>query len=109
MALGLSACYSIKGLARSQASQEFSCPEAQIEAVEVSDRWVRATGCGKDALYLSFYSGAVQSPPRTRASFDLSCPAGELKMVALGGNSIGMEGCGKKASYTWVDHDWVGH
>ena len=102
--LGLTACFSFTGAVRSQASRDFSCPEAQVETVEVSDYLVRATGCGKYALYNRF----VQSP-LARASFDLSCPPAQLQMVALGDSAIGVEGCGKKASYAWVDQAWVGH
>ena len=101
--LGLSACLSFMGEVRSKASREFSCPEAQVEAVAVSDYLIRATGCGKHALYNRF----VESP-LARASFDLSCPPEQLQMVPLGDSAIGVEGCGKKASYAWVDRAWVG-
>jgi len=104
MVLPLSACLTLTGAVTSQASKDFNCAESQIRAVEVDDYAIKATGCGKAALY----NRAAQSP-LTRASFDLSCPAEQLQMVPLGDNAFGVEGCGKKASSAWVDQAWVGH
>lgn len=102
LALGLPAC-SFAGLVRSQAALDFSCPEPQVQTVVVSEYVMRASGCGKEALY----NRAIASPLK-RAAFDLSCPAEQFKMTYLDDNGIGVEGCGKKASYVWVDYAWVG-
>jgi hypothetical protein len=104
IALALPAC-SLATFTRSQAAQDFSCPENQLQMEEVADgAAITARGCGREAIYLrsSFRS------PIERASFDLSCPATQLKMFYLHSDSIGVVGCGKRVSYAWVDGSWVG-
>src|SRR5258708_39564846 len=103
VSLGLCAC-SFTGTVRSTASYEFSCPEDQVNVIEISDWMAHARGCGKDAVY----NRSLSSPLR-QAVYDLSCPANQLHMVALGNSSVGVEGCGKKTSYVYIDQVRVGH
>ena len=98
--LASSAC-TVSSYVRSQAAADFGCAEDQVHTEDVGYD-VRATGCGRSAIYNS----ALSSPLR-RASYDLACPPEKLEMVELGNNAIGVSGCGKRTSYAYVDAAWV--
>ena len=100
LGLALPAC-SFATYVRSQAAQDFPCPEAQVQTSETA-HGIRARGCGKEAIYLRNLRS-----PLTRAAYELACPAEQLKMVDLDESSIGVEGCGRKATYTWVEGAWI--
>ena len=107
-ALLLSACGPSTAELGPRAATDLSCAPEKI-SIQGDHVWVqKASGCGKETVYLYDPQEGKWLSPLDRAAFDLSCPKTELTAQTLMNNdTVGITGCGRKAVYVIARGNWI--